>query len=157
MNRVPEARTIAEAYAFLELTLPAGESWLDHDRYTTLHSEDEHYVLRFDGPYEGRRISREVRIPHVTHRAAEEAGQRFGPGRSTLVDAGQWYALEAAYAGMAQAGLDQADGGIDEQTYRAVVDAWAAAAAAAGEVAKFLPAEGDEVPSGAFWTEHGRR
>jgi hypothetical protein len=159
VSRVPEARTIAEAYAYLELTLPAGESWLDHDRYTTLHSEGEHYVLRFDGPYEGRRISEEVRIPHAAHRAAEQAGQKFGPGRSALLDAGQWYALEAAYAGMAQTGVDRSAAGaeVDEQTYRAVVEAWEAAAAAAGEVARFLPPDADDVPSEAFWTEHGRR
>ncbi|GAB3160520.1 hypothetical protein GCM10027290_66660 [Micromonospora sonneratiae] len=154
-----EARTIAEAYVHLELTLPEGEDWVDYRRYTTLHDvDDEHWLLRFDGPYEGQWHVAEVVVSKTGARAAQEAGQWYGVDRSTLVDAGQWYAIEAACVGMAQTGLDQLGGEPpDEETYWAIVEAWAGAAAAAGEIEKFLPPGVEEVPATAFWTEHGRR
>ncbi|MBO4208614.1 hypothetical protein [Micromonospora echinofusca] len=153
-----EARTLAEAYLYLELTLPVGDDAVDYDRHTTLdRRDDEHYLLRFDGPYGDRHWNIEVTVPLASHRAADGPTLCYGSGRSRLLDAGQWYAIEDGYAGMARTGLTRlAHSGPDEATYLAVVAAWDAARAAADEIAKFLPPDAEEVPAEAFWTEHGR-
>lgn len=167
-----EARTVGEAYAYLELTLPPGESWVDYEKYTTLEpGRDGGYVLRFDGWYEGRR--HRLDVPVVAR-----------DGRSTLIDAGQWHLLEAAYAGMAATGEDQLAGSTpDDETYRAIVGAWDGAATAVAEIEWFLPdgaaggaadgvsgaaggaagemagavGEAAEPSDEAFWTEMGRQ
>ncbi|MEH1013637.1 hypothetical protein V6U90_11055 [Micromonospora sp. CPCC 206060] len=153
-----EARTLAEAYLYLELTLPAGDDAVDYDRHTTLdRRDDEHYLLRFDGPYGDRHWNIEVTVPLASHRAADGPMLCYGSGRSRLLDAGQWYAIEDGYAGMARTGLTRlAHSGPDEATYQAVVAAWDAARAAADEIAKFLPPDAEEIPAEAFWTDHGR-
>ncbi|GAA3768651.1 hypothetical protein GCM10022225_64030 [Plantactinospora mayteni] len=159
-----EARTLAEAYAFVELSLPPGDEWIDFDRFTSLHRFGDTYLLRFDGPYEDQHHTVEVSVPVPSAEAREESRLRYGDGRSTLIDAGQWCLLELANAGMAHTGLAQLDGAPpDDGTYRAIFGAWDAARAAADEVAKFLsppvdggPAEDDEVPATAFWTDLGR-
>ncbi|MEJ3743602.1 hypothetical protein WEI85_09965 [Actinomycetes bacterium KLBMP 9797] len=140
-----EARTVAEAYAYLELTLPPGESWVDYEKYTTLDAgPDGGYVLRFDGWYEGERHRLDVPV------VARE-------GRSTLIDAGQWHLLEDAYAGMAATGEEQLAGAApDDETYRAIVGAWDGAATAAAEIELFLPEGADEPAGEAFWTAAGR-
>ena len=152
----PEARTLAEAYAYLELTLPAGESWLDYDRYTTVAPLGDGYLLRFAGPYEGAYLTAEVAV--AARPAPDEDEVTFGPGRSTLIDPGQWYLIEAGYAGMAQAGVEQlGDGWPDDATYRAIHRAWDNARAAALEIRKFVPDGAGAVPAAACWTDQGRR
>lgn len=141
-----EARTVAEAYAYLELTLPPGESWVDYEKCTTLEAgRDGGYVLRFDGWYEGRR--HQIDVPVVPRE-----------GRSTLIDAGQWQLLADAYAGMAATGEQQLAGGVpDDETYRAIVGAWDGAATAVAEIERFLPDDAAEPTDEAFWTEMGRQ
>ncbi|MGW0434448.1 hypothetical protein ACWDV4_18150 [Micromonospora sp. NPDC003197] len=153
------ARTVAEAYAFLELTLPEGEGWVDYLRHTALDDlDDEHWLLRFDGPYEREWYVAEVPVSKAGMQAAEESGELYGVGRSTLVDAGQWYVIESANAGMAEVGLAQlGDEPPDEETYWAILNAWNGAAAAATEIEKFLPFDVEVVPDTAFWTDRGRR
>ncbi|GAB2934354.1 hypothetical protein GCM10027280_22690 [Micromonospora polyrhachis] len=153
-----EARTVAEAYVFLELSLPEGEGWVDYLRYTALDDlDDEHWLLRFDGPYEGDWYVAEVPVSKAGTQAAEESDELYGVDRSTLVDAGQWYVIESANAGMAEAGLDRmGDEPPDEETYWSILNAWNGAAAAAREIEKFLPGGVDEVPETAFWTDLGR-
>jgi len=158
MQAPPEARTIAEAYVHLELTLPPSDEWVDYDRYTTLTTGGDRYLLRFAGPVAGRRHVAEVVIPIESDRASDGDFLSYGPGRSRLVDAGQWHLMELANVGLAQAGLQRLAGRApDDDTYRAVYGAWDAARACVDEVAKFLPPDADEVPDEAFWTEQGRR
>jgi len=153
---VTEARTIAEAYVHLELTLPDGEDAVDYRRHTTLHDvDDDHWLLVFEGPYEGRWCAEAVPVSKRATAAARESGERYGAGSSTLVDAGQWYAVESANAGLAE--LGSADAPPDEQTYWAVLTAWTDAAAAAAEIGKFLPPGADQVPATACWTGYGKR
>ncbi|MFG1889042.1 hypothetical protein ACGFIR_14360 [Micromonospora sp. NPDC049051] len=153
-----EARTVAEAYAFLELNLPDGEGWVDYLRHTALDDlDEEHLLLRFDGPYEAEWYVAQVPVSKAGMRAAQEAGELYGVGRSTLLDAGQWYVIESANAGMAEVGLDQLGDEVpDEETYWAVLNAWDSAAAAATEIGKFLPPDVEMLPDSAFWTERGQ-
>ncbi|MEN3610492.1 hypothetical protein AAH979_13170 [Plantactinospora sp. ZYX-F-223] len=168
----PEARTLAEAYAFVELSLPPGEEWVDFARFTSLHRSGDTYLLRFDGPYQGRQHTIDVVVPVPDASAWDESRLSYGEGRSTLIDAGQWCLLELSSAELARAGLAQLDGAPpDDETYRAIHGAWDAARAAADEVAKFLPApadgsppssvdgapEDDVVPATACWTTLGQR
>ncbi|MEO3927569.1 hypothetical protein ABGB07_27415 [Micromonosporaceae bacterium B7E4] len=167
----PEARTLAEAYAFVELSLPPGEEWVDFARFTSLHRSGDTYLLRFDGPYQGRQHTIDVVVPVPEAGAWDEPRLSYGEGRSTLIDAGQWCLLELSSAGLARAGLAQLDGAPpDDETYRAIHGAWDAARAAADEVAKFLPPpdgsppssvagppEGDVVSATACWTTLGQR
>ncbi len=155
---MPRARTLAEAYAYLELTLPPGEGWIDFDRFTAVERDGDGYLLRFAGPYEGRFHT--VEVPVAGRSAPDEPDAvelSYGPGRSELVDPGQWYLIESGYAGMARTGLAELGGATpDDETYRAIHRAWDSARAAVREIEKFVPDGADSVPPGACWTEQGR-
>lgn len=146
----PRARTLDEAYAYLELIVPAtDDSWLDLARFTTVERVGEGYVLRFVGPDEDA-----VEVAVAGRPEPDETELSFGSGASTLIDPGQWYLIECGYAGMARAGL--ASPQPDEDTYRAVHRAFDSARAAVEEIAKFLPDGAEAVPAGACWTGPGR-
>ncbi len=150
--RRAQARTLDEAYAYLELTLPAGESWLDFERFSTVERVGDGYLLRFVGGDEGT-----VEVAVATRPDPDDTELTFGSGPSTLIDPGQWYLIECGYAGMAQAGLDRLAGGLpDEETYQAIYRAFDSARAAVQEIGKFLPYDADAVPAAACWTGQGR-
>ncbi|MFC7548794.1 hypothetical protein [Plantactinospora sp. GCM10030261] len=153
-----EARTLAEGYVYLELTMPDGETAPDYRRHSTLSSlDDRTWLLRFDGPYEDLWVTNEVTVDKAADREAERSGQRYGVGQSTLIDAGQWYAVEEVAATNARAGMARlAAGTADEETYWTVLDALAAAAAATEEIEKFIPVGAEGVPPHGFWTDVGR-
>ncbi|MBO0871239.1 MAG: hypothetical protein J2P15_22020, partial [Micromonosporaceae bacterium] len=148
-----EARTLAEAYAYLELSVPPGEAEVDYDRYSTLERRADGYVLRFDGPYQGEWFTAEVSLPPDALAPGPDRPLSYGDGPSRLLDAGQWYALEQAYAGMAEVGT----GSPVPEDYYAVADAWQRARAAVEEIEKLLPPEAAEVPEECFWSQQGRR
>jgi len=148
----PLARTLAEAYAYLELTMPPGEEWIDFRRYSDLDREGDRYVLRFDGPYEGEHVVREVAVP-LDGLSQRSAPLSYGDGVSRLIDAGQWLVIEMAYAAQAQLGQTRAH----PLDYGVVARAWESARAAVDEIAKYLPPGADEVPDHAVWTDQGRQ
>ncbi len=154
----PVARTIREAYLYLEATLP-GQEIIDFDRDARLErAGDNGYVLRFDGTLDGRRVRSEVAIPQDDE-ATDEIGVRsYGPGRSTLLDAGQWFLVEVARVNFVVAELGALGSApASDAQFTAIVQAWEAAAGAVDEIAKFLPEDAATVPAEAFWTEAGRR
>lgn len=156
----PEARTLAEAFVYLELTLPPGDEPLDLRRRTTLHTEDDRYVLAFDGPYQDEPVTAEVAVPVAAQRAAEadDAAPGFGPGLSTLIDAGQWAGVELYHRDAVTTALDRlADEPLGRDEYWDLMEALGQAHRCVTEVLKFLPDDADAVPADAFWTEDGRR
>jgi hypothetical protein len=150
---VVEARTLAEAYAYLELSAPPGEEAVDYDRYSTLTRHADRYVLRFDGPYQEEWFTAEVSVPLDGLGSDPDLPLSYGDGPSRLLDAGQWYALEQGYAGMAEVGRTSPV----PDDYYAVVDAWQRARAALAEIEKLLPAGAAELPDESFWSQQGHR
>ncbi|MEV7969726.1 hypothetical protein AB0O34_27665 [Sphaerisporangium sp. NPDC088356] len=155
------ARTLVEAYLYIDLTVAAGDDGdLPADfsamRWATLSEGQEAWTLRFDGPDTGRRHLIEILVPYQTESEARRDRLRFGPGVSELIDAGQWLSISLAYAQRAlNADLSYAEAPGDEESYTDVVLNWEFARDAAAEAAKFLPVGADEVPPEAFWTEPG--
>ncbi|MGA8113565.1 MAG: hypothetical protein WCA46_07890 [Actinocatenispora sp.] len=152
------ARTIREAYIYLEAALP-GREILDFERDSRLHRADGGgYVLRFDGVVDGGRIRVDVEIPRDDETDDDIGVRSYGPGRSTLLDAGQWFYVEVARVNVAVAELTAlGDRAATDPRYNTIVRAWEAAAGAVDEIAKFLPEGAGSVPVDAFWTDAGRR
>ncbi|GAA5194193.1 hypothetical protein GCM10023322_57950 [Rugosimonospora acidiphila] len=151
-----EARTIAEAYIYIEVTL-IGRERADYRRYSTVAKEDDSWVVRFDGPYEGKHHRIELAVPVDSEARAEQLGRlTYGQGRSTLIDAGQWGLVELGNAAQAEAGMTHLAGRTpDREWYLAIRRAWSTADAAAAELAKFIPPDADQPPPTAFWTPDG--
>ncbi|GAA2700374.1 hypothetical protein [Nonomuraea recticatena] len=140
-----EARTITEAYLHISLTVAhAGPGKKpDYRPWTVFTEGPDAWKMVFD--HFGHYI--ELRVPYATEYTARCDGLHFGPGISTLVDAGQWVLTAAAYARMAV-----------EDDLLSSPDAllgWEIARDAAVEAAKFLPDDADEMPLTAFWTPLG--
>ncbi|MEU8248776.1 hypothetical protein [Nonomuraea sp. NPDC048916] len=140
-----EARTIAEAYVHIGLTVADGELGRnpDYSRWTTLTEGADSWTLVFDQA--GHHI--ELRIPYETEFEARRGGSHFGPGTSPLVDAGQWVLVSSAYARMA----------VEDDILSSpdAADGWQLARDAALEAIKFIPEGDEEPPPGAFWTPLG--
>ncbi|MEV6982934.1 hypothetical protein AB0M95_16955 [Sphaerisporangium sp. NPDC051017] len=163
------ARTLVEAYLYIDLTLAAGdgdggddgfgEPGLSARPWTTLTEGADAWTLRFDGPATGPRHLIDVVVPYRTEAEARRDRLRFGPGPSELVDAGQWRLVADEYAQRALAAdLSFADTPEDDERYHEVVLNWEFARDALAEAAKFLPAgadAADTVPETAFWTGMG--
>jgi hypothetical protein len=153
---VLEARTIAEAYAYIEVSI-AQQAEVDFRRYSTVTRQADVWVVRFDGPYEGRHHLFELAVPVEAEARAEQSEFTYGEGQSLLVDAGQWVLVELGNAGLAEYGLEQLAGQPPaDDWYRAIRRAWQTAEAAAVELVKFIPAGADEPPPSAFWAVSGR-
>ncbi|RCG32643.1 hypothetical protein DQ384_03900 [Sphaerisporangium album] len=161
------ARTLVEAYLYIDLTLAGGddeddgfgaadEPGLSARPWTTLTEGADAWTLRFDGPATGPRHLIDVVVPYETEAEARRDRLRFGSGVSELVDAGQWRMVSDEYAQRAlSADLSFADTPEDDERYREVVLNWEFARDALAEAAKFLPGGADEVPATAFWTDMG--
>jgi hypothetical protein len=152
-----QARSIAEAAAFLELMLPAitDVEWRPHTHVVQVAGG--HRRLRFRGPYQG--IPRTIEIdvpddepgiqdPYITH----------GFGASMLVDAGQWLYLGRNFAAKADyhRSLLGDDWPTDAEAF-AIYQELRLSLAAHKELAKFLPDGADIVPVDVLWTEDSRR
>jgi hypothetical protein len=152
------ARTLVEAYLYISLTASAAGLGDDVPRdvraETTLTEGADAWTLRYTGSGDAPRI--EVLVRYATEAEARQDDLRFGSGVSTLLDAGQWLQIAAVYARRAlREGLFFAQDPTGEDRYLSVVDGWELARDATVEAAKFLPADADEVPATAVWTEMG--
>jgi hypothetical protein len=77
----------------------------------------------------------------------------FGRAKpSTIIDAGQWLTC----ADNILAGTPTNILGVSEEEWQTRRYLFKAAAESVGEVLKFIPADGDDVPSASFWTDDGR-
>jgi hypothetical protein len=156
------ARTLVEAYLYLDLTAAADESGAgaggDVRARTTLTEGPDAWTLRFAGSDDaggGRPEPVDVQVRYATEDAARRRGLRFGADTSELIDAGQWVQLSTVYARRAlRAGIAYAQDPTDERYHGLVAD-WTFARDAAIEAAKFLPEGAQEVPDEAFWTPLG--
>ncbi|MDN3351285.1 hypothetical protein [Actinomadura sp. DC4] len=148
------ARTLVEAYLYVSLTASAAGIGEDAPRdvhaETTLTEGTDTWTLRHAG------AGVEVLVRHATEAEARQDDLRFGPGVSTLIDAGQWLQIAAVYARRAlREGLFFAQDPTGEERFLSIVDGWELARDATIEAAKFLPADGDEIPATAVWTQMG--
>lgn len=154
---LPQARSIAEAAAFLELMLPAitDVEWRPYTH--VVQTGGGRRCLQFRGPYEG--IPRLIDIDVPEDELTGQGGYIIhGLGQSMLVDAGQWLYLSRNFA--AKADYHQSLLGEDRPTDAeafAVYQELRLSLAAYEELAKFLPPGADIVPEERLWTEEGRR
>jgi hypothetical protein len=152
---LPQARSISEAAAFIELALPLRQyiGWRREVRVVYVRDRRR---LRFAGVYEGRHRTIDVDVPDDEQGALEHY-LSHGNGRSWLVDAGQWLYLETSFATAAQdhIALIGDDWPNDEECI-AVYQELRLALAACGELAKFLPDGADVVPEHVLWTRESR-
>lgn len=140
---VKHARTVAEARLYLALTVD------DAGQEEPPVEGPEGWTVRSGGV--------EVFVPYASEAEARHEGERFGVGRSELLDPGQWRLAGAGYARRALADdFEYTEEPGDENLFRRVVSGWETARDAVGEVLKFVPPGEDEVPAEAFWTEEGR-
>ncbi|MBB5628783.1 hypothetical protein [Sphaerisporangium krabiense] len=180
------ARTLVEAYLYINLTVAADDvdpaddeaaegtaggevtedaeatrrraarRVIDYERWTTLTEGRAAWTLLFDGPDTGPRHKIILVVPYETEFAARRGELRFGPGRSEIIDPGQWQLVGAGYARRAMRDdLLYAENPGDRQRFHEVILNWTHARDAVAEAAKFLPEDGDEIPETAFWSEEG--
>jgi hypothetical protein len=154
------ARTIVEAHLYLDLLRADGglgpDDPGDPDGWTTLVEGPTSWTLRADGAG-GRFAPFGITIAYADLAEARRTGVRFGPGRSTLIDAGQWLEMAEVYVEQAVeaelAAVDDRDAELREEALLA----WRFAVDVAGEVLRFLPDGAAELPGSAFWTERSRQ
>ncbi len=74
----PVARTLREAYLYLEATLP-GQEIIDFDRSTRLEAVGRGgHILHFDGTLAGRRVSSQIEIRRTRSRRTSSGSVRTG-------------------------------------------------------------------------------
>lgn len=158
---LPPARTLVEAFLYLELNHTPGEQSRAPDltpddddpvsvsRQAVLSEEEDAWRIRLGEV--------DVLLPYASEDAARNEDLTFGPGISELIDPGQWALVAVTYANRAleEAFLFAADS-ADDARYESVAAGWRFAADAVAEALKFLPDDADEVPAEEFWTEMGR-
>ncbi|MGW1341458.1 hypothetical protein ACWCOV_10430 [Kribbella sp. NPDC002412] len=142
---LPIARTRDEARLFLDLTpCECGSAEADWKHATGL--VDGELVSAYDATCADCGAARE----YFFGLPARETGGSYpnfgGAEPSQLLDAGRWLALADQLASMLPP--DDPETGAEALTL---------AAAAVGEVVKFIPAGSDVVPVDAFWTVEGRQ
>jgi hypothetical protein len=148
------ARSSVEAHLYMQ-TVPCevcGETDFDPD--SSVVSIDGELASRYSGSCPRCGTVREFtfRLPEEILFPDDEEPE-FGDERpSELLDPGDWLWLADMFGGEAPA---EPDGLDDEQRRGALVDL-RMAAAAVGEVCKFLPAGADSVPLSAFFSQRGR-
>ncbi|MCO1659137.1 hypothetical protein [Pseudonocardia humida] len=153
------ARTIVEAHLYLDLLRADGglgpDDPGDPEGWTTLVEGPISWILRADGAG-GRFAPFGITIAYADLAEARRTGVRFGPGRSTLIDAGQWLEMAEVYVEQAVEAEMAVTGGRDDLREEALL-AWRFAVDVAGEVLRFLPEGAAELPDTAFWTERSRQ
>ena len=143
---LPTARSRDEAHLYLDLTPCATCDSVETDWQHGQALVDGELVSAYDGRCAGCGAEREYffRLPN------QEVGGEFpafgGDEPSDLIDAGRWLAL-----------ADQLASNLPPHDPEASAQALAIAAAAVGEVLKFIPRDEYVVPASAFWTAEGLR
>ncbi|GAA3567597.1 hypothetical protein GCM10022419_055500 [Nonomuraea rosea] len=141
------ARSLVEAYVYLDLVAPDGEPGAS--RRAEVSQEADGWRLRLG--------EAEVLVPFEAEAGTREEGLTFGFGLSELIDPGQWVLIAATYASRAlESGLFFAAGPSDDDGFDEVADGWRFAADAVAEALKFFPGDAPELPPDAFWSELGR-
>ncbi|MGW0478321.1 hypothetical protein [Nonomuraea sp. NPDC003214] len=135
------ARSLVEAYVYLDITSPGAER--------AVTEQDDDWLVRAGDA--------EVVVPFVSEEEARLEDATFGLGLSELIDLGQWVLIAATYADRALEGglLYSADTTVDERYHDVVAD-WRFAADAVAEALKFVRSDGTPPPPEAFWTDMGR-
>jgi hypothetical protein len=153
-----EARTLAEAYVYLETQL-SGSAPLDFDEYTQIvEGPGNDWTLVFDGAYEGRHYHYEIWYPDRPFDDDGRVVYGYGPEPSTIVDAGYWLAFSVTGAALVTVALEElADLAPDPATYEQLVLGLMRADAMLAEVLKFIPPGAGEVPDTGFWTDLGQQ
>jgi len=163
---VVRARTLTEAYMYLELVIE-GDRPIDHARLVRLSTRDGERVVRVDGPHGGRHYQLTIVV------AAPPPGEQIrgighfghGPEPSTLIDPGGWRMIELWSGPVAEAALREGaaprpDGATvvseDPDRYTRAGDGLLTALAALDEIARFIPPGAAVVPPEAFFTPSGR-
>jgi hypothetical protein len=146
------ARSNEEAHLYLDLH-PCECGGEDAARDSAVSLDGDQWTVRYTCICARCGRPREVafRQPESPARPAT-GGWSAGEGPSELLDAGEWLWVSDLYGGAPA----DADGLGPEEAAQAREDL-AAAGGALDEVVKFLPADADEVPAAAFWTERGRQ
>ncbi len=155
------ARTIVEAHLYLDLLrvdrLLGEADPGDPAGWTTLTEGPTGWTLHADGAG-GAFEPFDIVIAHRDLAEARRTGIRFGPGTSTLIDAGQWRLLAERYAEQA---IEAELAAVAAPGNRTLLDrallAWQFAIDVAGEALRLLPDGVDALPPSAFWTERGHR
>lgn len=159
MTQQLEARTLTEAYLFVELVVGRNVP-VDLLDITTLERVEGWGVLRVNGWHDGELRDFVIMVPPGgllagTRPTGEWYGER--DDRSLLIDAGQWRGVEDIATANIGALIEQTGGGgftadqIDEASRNLDV-----ALSALLEIGKFLPPGVDEVPAEAFWSDTGQ-
>jgi hypothetical protein len=152
-----EARTLAEAYLFVELVVGRNAP-VDLLRITELDQLEGWWVLRVDGWHDGEQHDFAIVVPSAAVRDDTRPGELYGEGAgpSILIDAGQWLGVEGFAAANIGALIEQSGGGFTPDALDQVGNNLETAYSALAEIGKFLPAGAGEVPAEAFWSEPGR-
>ncbi|MFC7528570.1 hypothetical protein [Actinoplanes sp. GCM10030250] len=153
-----EARTLAEAYLFVELVVGRNVP-VDLRQITDLSYVDGHRVLQVNGVHDGEQHDFTIVVPSVALRGDIRPGEFYGEGTepSVLIDAGQWRGVEDFAAANIGILLEQAGGGaLTPDAVNEIAKNLESACSALAEIGKFLPEGADEVPAEAFWTDTGR-
>ncbi|SHN74990.1 hypothetical protein [Cryptosporangium aurantiacum] len=150
------ARTPDEAYLFVELLLGREEP-VDLHRVTGLVLDTERPVVRVNGLHAGHHHEFDIALPPISHDPVIP-GELYGTGRtpSSLIDAGQWRAVELWACSTLDQLLAQVGGrGLDRTAVEDIGYHVDTAYSALAEITKFLPQGAAEVPAEAFWTTDG--
>jgi len=126
----------------------------DFDPDSSVLNIDGELASRYEGacPRCGTRRAFMFRLPEEILFPDDEEPQFGGEEPSELLDPGDWMWLADMFAGDAPASPD----GLDPEQRHGVLVDLRMAAAAIGEVGKFLPEGADAVPPSAFFSERGR-
>ena len=151
-----EARTLAEAYMFVDLVVGRNKP-VDLTAITELDYDGGNRVLRVNGWHDGEQHDFTIVTPG---RSGETRfGELYGTGRepSLIIDAGQWRAVEDFAASNIAAMVQRAAGGpLSPDEVNEIANNVEVAYSALAEIGKFLPDGAGEVPAEAFWSETGR-
>jgi hypothetical protein len=154
---LPYARTFDEVYLYLD-TRPCicGVSELN-DRSTGPAIRDGVRRVRIGGRCAGCGRPREFNftMPIEPPKVAFDVCYGEGDEPSKLLDPGEWLGVSDLYAAAAADQLENADLADAGELARAY-NLLTSSVAALDEVMKFIPADGDTPPEGAFWTQGGR-
>lgn len=148
------ARTFDEAHLFMELRpCDCGEAELD--ARSTPSRDGDGWLQEYHGfcPNCGRERRFVFEMPDGV--SSSPTGVRYGPDDqpSRLLDPAEWLAVSDALSDNAR--LLLAGASLTEEQVTTAYMLLASALAATEEVLKFVPADGDGVPSSAFWTQIG--
>ncbi len=151
------ARTLAEAHQFADLAFcVCGATRLPPDLPARAPDPDGSVRVEFRCP----RCERARRFDFLLDRLpVPDAETDFGPGRSELIDPGQWFIAVAETHAAAVTELIDAAGGlklVPEQLVGPVLRSLVLAAAAGDQAFRFLPPDGDQIAERWFHTTQGQ-